>query len=71
MFLAPHKHSIPKGHGDRPPYARIHWFANDGMGTGHYAVLLRCASCGKEFAIANFHVAKEETLTANGPTRHC
>lgn len=60
-----HKHRAPTGYlMNDAPYGSVSYRGTDGMGTGHYAVVVKCVTCGKPFALACFHVPKDKPLTA-------
>lgn len=65
MFGA-HVHKAPSGYapGDAP-YGSPKYITTDGMGTGHYAVVVTCVKCGKRFELVRFHVAKDKPLRSN------
>lgn len=58
-----HKHKVPSGYGfDGSPYGRLMYFGSDGLGTGHWAVMVRCETCRKQFALSSFHVPKGQPV---------
>ena len=62
MWFSDHTHTAPKGYASGVPYGHLEWFAQDGMGVNHFRVIVRCATCGKDYAIANVHIANNSEI---------
>lgn len=65
LFGAFHRHTPPTGWSGGAPYGRVAYRGTDGLGTGHYAVVLRCTRCGKPFDAVMFHAPKGAPITPN------
>ena len=58
--LFKHKHTAPKGYGDHAPYGSLRYAGTDGTNIVHAAVVVKCATCGKEFDLVNLHFRQIE-----------
>jgi hypothetical protein len=63
-----HKHKVPTGYGPfGTPYGELCYFGTDGLGTGHWSVMVRCETCKQRIAVASIHVPKDSPVPPSPP----